>query len=40
MRWRVGIRWYLIALLGMPVAMTLATTAVFGTPLLNNLSGR
>jgi membrane protease YdiL (CAAX protease family) len=39
-RWRVGIRWYLIALLGMPVAMTLATTAVFGTPLLNNLSDK
>ena len=39
-RWRAGIRWYLIALLGMPVAMTLATTAVFGTPLLNNLSDR
>lgn len=39
-RWRVGIRWYLIALLGMPVAMTLATTAAFGTPLLNNLSDK
>jgi membrane protease YdiL (CAAX protease family) len=37
-RWRVGIRWYLIAVLGMPVAMTLATTAAYGTPLLNNLS--
>lgn len=39
-RWRVGVRWYLIALLGMPVAMALATTAVFGTPLLNNVSDR
>ncbi|MGH2775237.1 MAG: lysostaphin resistance A-like protein [Actinomycetota bacterium] len=39
-RWRVGIRWYLIALLGMPVAMTLATTAAYGTPLLNNLSDK
>jgi len=37
-RWRVGIRWYLIAVLGMPIAMTLATTAAYGTPLLNNLS--
>ena len=36
-RWRVGVRWYLIALLGLPVAMTLATIAAFGTPLLNNL---
>jgi membrane protease YdiL (CAAX protease family) len=39
-RWRLGIRWYLIALLGMPVAMTLATTAAYGTPLLNNLSDK
>ena len=39
-RWCVGVRWYVIALLGMPVAMTLATTAVFGTPLLNNVSDR
>jgi hypothetical protein len=36
-RWRVGRRWYLIAMLGMPIAMTLATTAIFGAPLLNNL---
>ena len=39
-RWRVDLRWYLIVMLGMPVAMTLATTAAFGTPLLNNLSDK
>jgi membrane protease YdiL (CAAX protease family) len=30
LRWRVGIRWYLIALLGVPVASVLCASALFG----------
>jgi uncharacterized protein len=34
LRWRVGVRWYLVALVAMPVAVPLAATAFYGmTPL-------
>jgi uncharacterized protein len=35
--WRVGVRWYLIALLGVPVATVLCASAIFGPAPLNAL---
>jgi uncharacterized protein len=37
LRWRVGVRWYLIALLGVPVATVLCASAIFGLAPLNAL---
>jgi membrane protease YdiL (CAAX protease family) len=37
LRWRVGIRWYLIALLGVPVASVLCASALFGVAPLEAL---
>jgi len=37
MRWRVGGRWYLVVLLGMPIAVVLLATVIFGAELLNTL---
>lgn len=37
LRWRVGARWYLIALLGVPVAVVLCTSALYGPAPLNAL---
>jgi uncharacterized protein len=37
LRWRVGVRWYLIALLGVPVATVLCASALFGLAPLNAL---
>ena len=31
LRWRVGARWYLVALLGVPIAVVLCATALFGS---------
>jgi membrane protease YdiL (CAAX protease family) len=40
LRWRVGVRWYLVALLGMPIAVLVGATVLFGpaplTALANN----
>jgi membrane protease YdiL (CAAX protease family) len=36
-RWRVGVQWYLIALLGVPVATVLCASAIFGLAPLNAL---
>jgi membrane protease YdiL (CAAX protease family) len=36
-RWRVGIQWYLVALLGVPVATVLCASALFGLAPLNAL---
>ena len=30
LRWRVGVQWYLIALLGVPVASVLCASVLFG----------
>ncbi len=38
LRWRVGLRWYLLALLGVPIATVLTATALFGTETLNALA--
>lgn len=38
LRWRVGLRWYLVALLGVPIATVLSATALFGTETLNALA--
>ena len=40
LRGRVGVRWYLVALLAMPVAVPLAATAFYGTGPLHNLVDR
>jgi uncharacterized protein len=37
LRWRVGVRWYLIALLGVPVATVLCASAIFSLAPLNAL---
>jgi hypothetical protein len=37
LRWRVGLRWYLIVLLGLPVALLLYATALYGTAPLEAL---
>jgi uncharacterized protein len=37
LRWRVGIRWYLVALFGVPVAAVLCASAIFGLAPLNAL---
>jgi membrane protease YdiL (CAAX protease family) len=37
LRWRVGVRWYLVALFGMPVAVVLCASAIFGLAPLNAL---
>jgi membrane protease YdiL (CAAX protease family) len=37
LRWRVGARWYLIALLGVPVATVLSASVIFGLAPLNAL---
>jgi uncharacterized protein len=38
LRWRVGVRWYLVALLGMPIAVLVGATALFGSAPLNALT--
>jgi uncharacterized protein len=40
LRWRVGVRWYLIALLGMPIAVLVGATALVGSAPLNALADR
>ena len=40
LRWRVRVRWYLVALLAMPVAVPLAATAFYGAVPLHNLVDR
>jgi membrane protease YdiL (CAAX protease family) len=37
LRWRVGARWYLIALLGLPIASVLCTSVIYGAAPLNAL---
>jgi uncharacterized protein len=37
LRWRVGLRWYLVALLGLPIATLLCASALFGLAPLNAL---
>jgi len=37
LRWRVGVRWYLVALLGVPVATLLCASALFGLAPFNAL---
>jgi CAAX protease family protein len=37
LRWRVGVRWYLFALLSVPIATVLCTSAIFGLAPLNAL---
>jgi uncharacterized protein len=37
LRWRVGVRWYLIALLGVPVATVMCASVIFGLAPLNAL---
>jgi len=37
LRWRVGVRWYLIALLGVPIASVLCASAIYGLAPLNAL---
>ena len=37
LRWRVGVRWYLIALLGVPIGVVLGASAIFGLAPLNAL---
>src|SRR5215207_1912463 len=37
LRWRVGVRWYLVALFGVPVAVVLCASAIFGLAPLNAL---
>lgn len=39
LRWRVPVRWYLIALLGVPVAATLFALAIYGSEALDSPSG-
>jgi uncharacterized protein len=40
LRWRVGVRWYLVALVVMPVAVPLAAAAFYGAAPLQNLVDR
>jgi uncharacterized protein len=40
LRWRVRVRWYLVALLAMPVAVPLAAAAFYGAVPLHNLVDR
>lgn len=40
LRWRVGVRWYFIALLGVPVAAMLCASAIFGLAPMNALVDR
>jgi len=37
LRWRVGVRWYLIALLGVPIRVVLGASAIYGLAPLNAL---
>jgi membrane protease YdiL (CAAX protease family) len=37
LRWRVGVRWYLIALLGVPIGVVLGASVIFGLAPLNAL---
>lgn len=37
LRWRVGVRWYLVALLGLPITVMLAASVIFGLAPLNAL---
>ena len=37
LRWRVGARWYFVALLGIPIAALLCASVIFGQALLNAL---
>jgi membrane protease YdiL (CAAX protease family) len=37
LKWRVGVRWYLIALLGVPVATVICASVIFGLAPLNAL---
>jgi membrane protease YdiL (CAAX protease family) len=37
LRWRVGVRWYLVALFGVPVATVLCASVIFGLAPLNAL---
>jgi len=37
LRWRVGVRWYFVALLGIPIAALLCASVIFGQALLNAL---
>jgi len=37
LRWRVGVRWYLIALLGVPISTVLCASVIFGLAPLNAL---
>ena len=38
LRWRVGVRWYLVAVLGLPVVVLAGTLALFGTAALEALA--
>jgi membrane protease YdiL (CAAX protease family) len=38
LRWRVGVRWYLVAVLGLPVAVLMGAVALFGSASLNALA--
>jgi membrane protease YdiL (CAAX protease family) len=38
LRWRVGVRWYLVALFGLPIAVLAGATALFGSAPLNALA--
>jgi membrane protease YdiL (CAAX protease family) len=40
LRWRVGVRWYLVAVLSVPIATLLCATVVFGGDLLDVLASR
>ena len=40
LRWRVGLRWYLVALLGLPIATLLCASALFGLAPLNALGDK
>ena len=37
LRWRVGARWYFVAILGIPIAALLCASVIFGQELLNRL---
>ena len=39
LRWRVGLRWYLLAVLGLPVVVLAGAIALFGTAALAALAG-
>jgi membrane protease YdiL (CAAX protease family) len=38
LRWRVGVRWYLVAMFAMPIAVLVSATALFGSAPLNTLA--